>query len=245
MLKKLKHDFSLLLREKVLRHYLIPYSRFGVPSCILQYITDKSSPLSIIDIGASRGTFTESLIQVYGIKRALLIEPQPLLFNDLQQKFTDPKFIIYGCAIADSERNQQMEVLNWDYSSSLLEVKRDIDTVSSILNLEVNQTINCQVKMLDNILQDVNWNEAIDLLKIDVQGAELMALKGAEQTLKRTKMIFTEVSFCRLYENAPVFQEVYDYLHSMGFKLLTVADGFRGSDGDLLQADALFCQELE
>ncbi|MBD2150278.1 FkbM family methyltransferase [Pseudanabaena sp. FACHB-1277] len=243
-LKSLKQSFSLLLREKVLHHYLIPYSRFGVPACILQYIEDKKTPLSVIDIGASRGTFTQSLQIVYGIKKGLLIEPQPILCDQLKQKFADPQFVIYECAIADSERTQKMEVLNWDYSSSLLEVKRDIDNVNSILNLEVNQTIDCKVRTLDNILQEIHWKETIDLLKIDIQGAELMALKGAEQTLKRTKMIFTEVSFRRLYENAPVFQEVYDYLHDQGFKLLTVSDGFRGADGDLLQADALFCQDL-
>ncbi|MBD2209701.1 FkbM family methyltransferase [Nostoc linckia FACHB-104] len=240
----LKRQISLVMREYVLRHYLVPYSRHGVPSAILQHITAKQ-PLSVIDVGASRGEFSESLQQVYGLNKALLIEPQPSLCTKLKNRFKNSKIIVYECAVAESERIQEMEVLNWDYSSSLLEVRRDIDNVNTLLDLEVNKKIECQVKTLDKILQEIEWYEPIDLLKLDVQGAELMALKGAEKTLRQTKMIFTEVSFSQLYEGAPVFQEIYDYLHGKGFKLLTISDGFRGADGDLLQGDALFCRDIE
>ena len=244
IIKHLKKQLSLSLREKVLEHYLVPYSRYGVPPSILQYITSKK-PISLIDIGASRGDFTESLQKVYGLSKALLIEPQPTLCKALKNKFNNSKIFVQECAVAESERTQEMEVLNWDYSSSLLDVRRDIENINAILDLEVSQKIQCQVKILDKIMEEIDWHEPVDLLKIDVQGAELMVLKGAEKTLKRTKMIFTEVSFCRLYQGAPVFQEVYDYLHNQGFKLLTISDGFRDSDGDLLQADALFCHAIE
>jgi FkbM family methyltransferase len=240
----LKHQVSLIIREQILRHYLVPYSRHGVPPAILQHITS-NQPLSLIDVGASRGEFSESLRQVYGLNKALLIEPQPILCTGLRNRFKNSKMIIYECAVAESERIQEMEVLNWDYSSSLLDVRRDIKNVNTLLDLEVNQKIQCQVRTLDNIMEEIGWSELIDLLKLDVQGAELMALRGAEKTLRRTKMIFTEVSFCRLYEGAPVFQEVYDYLHCQGFKLLTISDGFRGADGDLLQGDALFYRDIE
>jgi FkbM family methyltransferase len=244
MLKEVKNHISLILREYFLRHYLVPYSRHGVPPAILQYITSKR-PISVIDIGASRGDFTESLRQVYGLTKALLVEPQPSLCTSLRNRFKNSEIIVHECAVAESERIQEMEVLNWDYSSSLLDVRRDIENVNSLLDLEVYEKIQCQVRTLDNLMEEIEWTEPIDLLKLDVQGAELMALRGAEKTLHRTKMIFTEVSFCRLYEGAPVFQEVYDYLHDHGFKLLTISDGFRGADGDLLQGDALFYHDIE
>jgi FkbM family methyltransferase len=239
----LKQKLSLVVREHVLRHYLVPYSRHGVPPIVLQHIPSREA-LCVVDVGASRGEFLSSLQRVYGLSKALLVEPQPDLCSALKNRFDSSKVTVCECALGESERTQEMEILNWDYSSSLLNVYRDIENVSSLLDLELNKKIQCKVRTLDSIMNELGWLDSIDILKLDVQGAELLALQGAEETLERTKMIFTEVSFCRLYEGAPVFQEVYDYLHGKGFKLLTISDGFRGADGDLLQGDALFSREL-
>lgn len=239
MLNNIKKNLSLSVKECILNHYLIPYSKYGVPESIVKYLA-KVKPLRLVDIGASRGTFTEAIELQYGLEECLLIEPQPKLSNILKSKFPQEKYHVYQCAVGDSERHEEMEILNWDYSSSLLPVKRDLTTVTSKLDLNIAQTINCEVKTLDNIMEEIRWDNPIDLLKIDTQGSEILVFKGAEETLKRTRMIFTEVSFIQMYEGAPLFQEVYDYLQARGFRLLTISDGFRDSRGSLLQADALF-----
>ena len=133
-----------------------------------------------------------------------------------------------------------MDVLNWDYSSSLLAVRRDLQTVNAVLDLNVREKIKCQVTMLDTLMREHWQNGTVDLLKIDVQGAELMALRGGEQTLKRVRFVLTEVSFTRLYEGSCVLGELYSFLRERGFCLLAFQEGFRGQDGELLQCDALF-----
>jgi FkbM family methyltransferase len=238
MLKELKEKLSLSIKKRVLDHYLIPYSNHGVPESIVKYITN-IKPLYLVDIGASRGTFTEAIDLEYGIEKSLLIEPQPQLADILKSKFLHDKYKVYQCAVGDSARTVEMEILNWDYSSSLLPVKRNIPDISK-LDLSKAETITCTIKTLDEIMNEISWSEQIDLLKIDTQGYELLAFQGAEETLKRTKMIFTEVSFIQMYDDSPLFQEIYDYLRAKGFKLLTISDGFRDSRGSLLQADALF-----
>jgi FkbM family methyltransferase len=60
---------------------------------------------------------------------------------------------------------------------------------------------------------------AIDALKIDVQGAELDVLRGAEQSLESVRMIETEVEFQELYEGQPVFTDVDRFLRDRGFAL--------------------------
>jgi hypothetical protein len=79
------------------------------------------------------------------------------------------------------------------------------------------------------------------LLKIDVQGAELMVLQGADKVLDKVNVIFTEVTFNKLYDNGVLFNELYQYLISKGYKL----EGFENIsqstvDGTFLQADDYF-----
>lgn len=57
-----------------------------------------------------------------------------------------------------------------------------------------------------------------DMLNLDIQGAELEALKGAERTLKNVQWIYTEISTEQLYEGQPVEAELTDWLEARGFK---------------------------
>jgi FkbM family methyltransferase len=64
-----------------------------------------------------------------------------------------------------------------------------------------------------------------DILWIDVEGAELMVLRGAEETLKRVSLIHLEVSFRPMQVDKPLFWEIDAYLKQRGFELL----GFPGA----------------
>ena len=90
---------------------------------------------------------------------------------------------------------------------------------------------------LDNITADL---PIIDLVKIDVQGAEHLVLAGAVETLAKSALIWTEVSFKPLYEGSCVFEEIYKTLDMAGFRMVSLDPGFRSADGELVQADALF-----
>jgi hypothetical protein len=132
-----------------------------------------------------------------------------------------------------------MEVLKFDYSSSILPVRRDLPD-AGVVDLDVREKIKCRVATLDSVITEAQWKKNIDLLKIDVQGAELMVLRGAEQTLPHVHFVYTEISFTPLYEGSCIFPEVYDYLRASDFRLLSLREGFRGKDGELFQGEALF-----
>lgn len=61
----------------------------------------------------------------------------------------------------------------------------------------------------------------VDLLWMDIQGAELSALKGMGDMLKDVSLIHSEVEFIEMYEGQPLFWEVKNYLNQQGFKLVT------------------------
>ncbi len=57
----------------------------------------------------------------------------------------------------------------------------------------------------------------IDLLWMDIQGAELMALEGAAEHLEKIGIIHSEVSFFDIYENQPRFELLKKFLNQKGF----------------------------
>ncbi len=60
----------------------------------------------------------------------------------------------------------------------------------------------------------------IDLLWMDIQGAELMALRGLGQDLNQVKLIHTEVEFFEIYKDAPLYGDIKRFLNQNGFLLV-------------------------
>jgi hypothetical protein len=78
------------------------------------------------------------------------------------------------------------------------------------------------------------------LLKIDVQGYELEALKGCETMLDRFAHVYVECSFVELYAGQASASEVADYLHRRGFVLKGVYNLTYDGAGLAIQGDFLF-----
>lgn len=66
-------------------------------------------------------------------------------------------------------------------------------------------------------LDDVGEITACDFLKIDVQGADLDVLKGAERLLEGVLFVHCEANFLPLYEGCPLFADLDAHLRSKGF----------------------------
>jgi FkbM family methyltransferase len=68
-------------------------------------------------------------------------------------------------------------------------------------------------------LDDVPETAGADLLKLDIQGAELMVLRHAEARLAEAVVVQAEVEFLPLYRGQPLFSEVELFLRRHGFRL--------------------------
>lgn len=72
---------------------------------------------------------------------------------------------------------------------------------------------------------------SIDLLWMDIQGAELMALDGLGERIQDVAFLHLEVGFFEIYEQQPLFEDVKKYLNEKGFLLLAFTS-FRLYEGD-------------
>ena len=68
-------------------------------------------------------------------------------------------------------------------------------------------------------IDDLAEIQDFDAIKLDVQGAELDVLKGAQKKLSAATLVLSEVEFIPLYENQPLFGDVDGFLRAHGFLL--------------------------
>ena len=80
----------------------------------------------------------------------------------------------------------------------------------------------------------------IDLLWMDIQGAELMALTGLGDQICNVKVIHTELEFFEIYAGQPLFGEIKQFLNRHGFRLATfTALGPYSADAIFLNAEVI------
>jgi FkbM family methyltransferase len=214
----------------------VPYSRYGIPHLLFKHL-EVGQPLVLFDVGAHKGCFTQSIAQYCRITDGILIEPLPDKCAALREIFDGPQWHIYDCVLSSEEGIIDFEVNEESETSSILKIKRDMYEHSST-DVRLKTIIKRYVKTVDSIFNELRLSY-IDLLKIDVQGAEHLVLSGAINSLEKTLMIWIEVSFKPLYENSAIFLDIYDLL-SPNFKFLGMSPVFYAPDGELLQCDVLF-----
>jgi FkbM family methyltransferase len=74
-----------------------------------------------------------------------------------------------------------------------------------------------QVPMTTVRLDDIDEPGTVDLLKLDVQGASLLCLRGAQNLLASTLVVHAETEFVAIYTDEPLFSECELFLRERGF----------------------------
>lgn len=80
---------------------------------------------------------------------------------------------------------------------------------------QIVRTDRVQTKRLD----DISETAGLDLLKIDIQGGELLVMRHAVDRLRDAVVVQTEVEFVPMYRGQPLFAEVDQFLRAQGFVL--------------------------
>ena len=81
------------------------------------------------------------------------------------------------------------------------------------------------------------------LIKLDLQGFELEALKGGVELLQRTNYVLAETVFESMYQGEPLFHELLSFMSSVGFAFRMPLAALRDERDLIVQMDALFTRE--
>lgn len=193
----------------------------------------------VIDGGAHRGSFTDALLQLHRPERLVLVEAIPDLAEKLRARYAcQPGISVVSAALSDKNGEAHFEINRSDASSSLLPIDPR-NTAWFSRDLRVARTIRVPTMTLSTLMEDQGL-QTVDLLKLDVQGAERFVLTGGEAVLDRVRVIYLEVFFEQLYAGAWLFWEMSEFLRRRGFKLCGLSNIVHARDGDLVQANATF-----
>jgi len=124
---------------------------------------------------------------------------------------------VYNAVITDVDDDEvTFRMSNNIQSSSVLEFGTHSQEHPSVVYVFETK---CQSITVDTFFE----RNCIDASKynfwnFDIQGAELMALKGATQSIKYAKAIYLEVNEKELYKNCGLITEVDDFLSQYKFK---------------------------
>jgi FkbM family methyltransferase len=193
----------------------------------------------VIDGGANQGAFTDAFLRLHRPERVVLVEPIAELAEALRVKYAqDPRIPVVAAALSDRNGDAQFEINRSEASSSLLPIDpRNSKWFSR--DLTVARRVTVPTLTLPELMTRQGL-EKVDLLKLDLQGAERLVLTGGAQVLDRVQVIYTEVFFEQLYAGAWLFWETNEFLSARGFKLCGLSNIVHAADGDLVQSNATF-----
>lgn len=193
----------------------------------------------VIDGGANRGAFTDAFLRLHRPERLVLVEAIPDLAEKLRARYMGKSGIsVVSAALSDKNGEAQFQINRSEASSSLLPIDPR-NTAWFSRDLTVARRVQVPTMTLPSLLEEQGL-QTVDLLKLDLQGAERSVLTGGETVLDRVRVIYTEVFFERLYAGAWLFWEMNEFLASRGFKLCGLSNIVHAADGDLVQANATF-----
>lgn len=182
-----------------------------------------ASGMCFVDVGANIGYFTMLASRLVG-KGGKVIAFEPFQYN-VKLLYLSARangfdnIEIYPFAVADRQG-----LIAYDNMASNGVISEIENSLNSVLSTTLVYSVS-----LDGILQHL---DRLDVLKIDVEGAEYMVLKGAHDLLKRFRpIIFSEFSPPFLQALSQVTAETY-------LQLLLVDSGYSisvlGSNGDTI-----------
>jgi len=194
------------LIELVILHDIVVNDEYAL---IKDYIPTPGS--NIIDCGSHIGFYSVWASQNME-KEGKIIAIEPLSYNYKRLLFVVKMLGLTGVVIpvnvALLDRESFAKILRpWaTVSSTLLE-----SPLSASGQNWWSENVSCTT--LDNLCRTLNLNKSrISLIKIDIEGAEGLVLKGAKETLKQTEKVIIEV-----HVNSVPVEDIVKTLHDIGF----------------------------
>ena len=194
----------------------------------------KFNPDYIVDVGCFRGVWTNKLLKFFPNSQYILFDADDKNIKYLDKLKSNNKNIDYKIKLL-SDDEKDYDFFSMESGSSIFEEQtnysREIQNIKS--SLLYNE--------LPNELKTTKSN----LIKLDVQGAELKIIAGLKELINNFEVIILEVSLHKYNKDSPLFYDVITYMQNKKYILYDIYDLKRLGDRDsyLLQFDCVFLRE--
>lgn len=194
----------------------------------------------LLDIGASHGRVARRLLRQFPTAQAYLFEPNPAyeaILGDASRADArlHPQFV----AVGDHDGTATLNITASPGTTSLLAPNT---TLSASYREEATIVARREVPLvtLDQWALTIP-KVSIDLIKLDIQGGELAALRGARELLTTSvKLVYTEIMFNSLYEGGALFADLDRLLRECSFRLHDIYKPKYNDQGMLMWGNAIY-----
>jgi len=195
------------------------------------------NPTGVLDVGAYEGHFSRGARKIFETAHILMIdalaEKGPVL-ADACRELGNADHLVAMLGDRETEATSFF-VVNTGMRPDL--VKTGSSKYPEKANFPMEERALPQ-RTLGSIVADRGL--PFQLLKLDVQGAELDVLRGLGDELSKVEVILMEMSLVEYNKGAPLIDVVLSELSGMGFVLCDIVEEHRHPGGCLLQIDGLF-----
>jgi len=190
-----------------------------------------TNPRRVLDIGAHVGQFSQQVKRFNPEADIIMIEANPNC-----EPYLNKLDIPYQMIALSKEKGE---------AELFVEKVNEIGTGASLYRENTEyyaddkfDTVRVQLDSLDNL--NYFEDQFIDLVKLDVQGAEYDILEGGRKTITRSGHVLIEVSLLEYNLGAPQIEAVVNKMKEYGFMIEDILDYQRSSENILFQLDILF-----
>jgi FkbM family methyltransferase len=243
-LESLRNSFHRVLRSSGFD--IVRYRPTNDPDQRLIHLFQRYRVKALLDVGANVGQFAKRMIAAGYRDKIVSFEPVSTSHSMLLKNAEayEQWQVARRCALGGERRKVTVNIAGNSESSSLLPMlERHVTALPVSKYLGAEET---ELLPLDDVVPEyLTPDEATSLaLKMDVQGFEGEVLDGAPRTLKHTKVIYTEMSLCPLYDREVPFLDLYSRITKLGFRCVGISPGFLDpATWEVLQVDATFVAE--
>lgn len=189
----------------------------------------------VFDVGAERGRYSRSYLEMFPDAMVYAFEPAPAAYSTLNEMAeNEPRLEAIPAAVLNRVGEVVLNIASADVYTSVLDMLpgwTEYRMVTQITVPAITLDVFC-----------ASWNiEKVDVLKIDVQGAELLVLKGAVNLLETgVRVILCELGYLDRYAGQSWHDEIEAFLAGYGYQLEKMIPCYQ--HGRLMRADGVFAR---
>lgn len=160
----------------------------------------------IFDVGANVGEWTRTLLDLIPAAKVFMFDPSPGCQQTIREKNL-PNTTLFPCAIGESAAKMPYFSSSPTDGSASLHSRRD----TPFQDFKYQESF-VEVRTLDEVIQSEKI-EFVDFMKMDIEGHELFALKGAQQALASRKIGAFSFEFgCGNINSRTFFRDFWELL---------------------------------
>lgn len=219
-------------------HYIRQYRHIEAAIDLAKKINAEAAGEKIIlDIGGGNGDTAAMFAAAFPGTQIMIFEPVLKNREHMQPLLANSKDLLLIPKAAGSQASQKKIFIGKNrHTSSFFEMESDRNSKLFSDAIEITDEESVEVVRVDDI---VRAEKKVSIMKLDIQGFELEALKGASETLKRTDVVVLEVINHDHYKGAPRYNEIDSYLCSQGFELYDILPSTY-DEGKLKEWDVIY-----